>query len=81
MLKIKNEVNLKELEKFGLEFKSDFYKERECYVFYVDDSCGNPFVRLSVNVHTRIIRVSANSKVIDILYELISANLVEKVDE
>ena len=81
MLKIKSEVDLKELEKFGMEFKKDFYKEKECYVFYVNDRYGNRFVRLSVNVHTRQIRPSTCKEAFDLLYDLIQAGLVEKVEE
>lgn len=81
MLKIKNDVDLKELEKFGMEFKEDFYKEKECYVLYVNDSYGNPFVRLSVNLHTRQIRPSTNKEAFNLLYDLINNGLVEKVDE
>lgn len=81
MLKIKNNIELKELEKFGMEFKKDFYKEKECYVFYVNDRYGNPFVRLSVNVHTRQVRSSTSKEAFDLLFDLISNGLVEKVDE
>ena len=76
MLKIKDNVDLKELEKYAMVFKKDFYKEKECYVFYV-----NQFVRLSVNIHTRQIRPSTSKEAFDLLYDLISNGLVEKVDE
>lgn len=80
MLKVKDNIDLKELEKFGLEFKSDFYKEKESYVIYKEDRYGNSYVKLSINIHTRIIRVSTSSQVIDTLFELIQAGLIEKVD-
>ena len=82
MLKIKQEVDLKELEKFGMEFKTNFYKEKECYVFYVKDQLfGNLFVRLSINVYTRQIRPSTCKEAFDLLFDLIQAGLVEKVEE
>ena len=79
MLKIKNNINLKELEKFGLEFKPSVYKEKESYVIYKQDRFGQYYVKLSINIHTRLIRVSSSIEVIDILFDLIQAGLVEKV--
>lgn len=81
MLKIKDNVDLKELEKFGFEFKPNVYKEKECYVIYKQDRFGQYYVKLSINIHTRLIRVSASIEVINILYDLIEAGLVEKVVE
>ena len=81
MLKIKDNVDLKELEKFGLEFKPDFYKEKECYVLYKQDRYGQYYVRLSINVYTRLIRVSASIETLNVLYELIINGLVEKVGD
>lgn len=74
MLKIKDDVDLKELEKFGLrpEFnfidktKIDYYK---CNSFKV---CKNRTI-LPYN--------GTNAKRYDTLYNLIQANLVEKVEE
>ena len=81
MLKIKNNLDLKELEKFGLEFKPNFYKEKECYVIYKQDRFGQFYVKLSINVHTRLIRISTSKEVIDPLFDLIQDGLVEKVEE
>ena len=81
MLKIKDDVDLKILEKFGLEFKPDFYKEKESYVIYKQDRYGQFYVRLSINTHTRLIRASSYTGVIDVLFDLIQAGLVEKVEE
>ena len=81
MLKIKDNVDLKELEKFGLDFKPNFYKEKECYVIYKQDRFGQHYVKLSINIHTRLIRVSSSVEVIDTLFDLIQAGLVEKVGD
>ena len=81
MLKIKDNVDLKELEKFGLEFRPNFYKEKECYVIYKQDRYGQYYVKLSINVHTRLIRVSVSTKIINVLFDLIQAGLVEKVGD
>ena len=81
MLKIKNNVELKELEKFGLEFKPNIYKEKESYVVYKQDRFGQYYVKLSINVHTRQVRVSSSTETLNVLYDLISNGLVEKVDE
>ena len=80
-LRIKDNVDLKELEKFGLEFKPNIYKEKESYVIYKQDRFGQYYVKLSINIHTKLIRVSPSTEVIDILFDLIHAGLVEKVGD
>ena len=75
MLKIKDNVSLKELENFNMEFKHDYYTEKDCYVLYVNSS-----VRLSINIHTRQIRPSTCKEAFDLLFDLIQAGLVEKVE-
>lgn len=68
MLKIKDNVDLKELKKFGFEF------------IY-----GNTYWNKKVSIHsnTRKIRVTTwkSPYEIDVLYDLIKADLVEKVDD
>lgn len=74
MLKIKDNVDLKELEKFGIKYD----EEDNCYN-------GN---WISIEIYdeiyhkenTRKIYVGA-SAYLDTLYDLIQAGLVEKVDE
>ena len=75
MLKIKDDVDLKELEKFGFE---DF---GVCYKGYGD--FGNQFFinksdRFIKRVHPYSLREEANE---DEMCELIQAGLVEKVEE
>lgn len=79
MLKIKDNVDLKELEKFG--FSNDFGEE------YSKWEASNGFdIGYEIDIYNRIIRISFSTfdTLIDIdntLYDLIKADLVEKVDE
>ena len=78
MLKIRDDVDLKELEKFGFEKINDIYryssKEAKNYVYesviYLYD-------------YERIIKIDklTNKYDLNILYDLIKADLVEKVEE
>ena len=79
MLKIKDNVDLKELENFGLVFKPSTYKENEGYVFYTSNKFHASYIRLSVNVLSRQIRLSSCKESVSILFDLITAGLVEKV--
>ena len=84
MLKIKNSVDLKELEKFNFEYDEDndywFY-----YGFTRADS--NSEIRIYIDIEnnrsisTGIDRYADPFKVHDKIYDLIQAGLVEKVDE
>ena len=80
MLKIKDNVNLKELEKYGFEFNENWkmyiggYKNRELH--------------LRINIETREITmnepfrdVDGEENNIELLYDLIKADLVEKVGD
>ena len=77
MLKIKNNVDLKELEKFG--FKNiPQYCDSECYRLKTDFVC--------IEIMQRIISIEHYEfdyyvfYELDILYDLIQAGLVEKVE-
>lgn len=76
MLKIKDNINLKELEKFGFD-----YKEKEDYYFI-----GFPFGGANISIdEKRIIEFDDEwwgdaFDLIDTLYDLIKADLVEKVE-
>ena len=76
MLKIKNNVDLKELEKFGFKyFKNGDYK-----VWEIDN--WNSY--LGVETKNRMLQIGCqdyNDIEEDIIYDLIKADLVEKVDE
>lgn len=82
MLKIKNEVNLKELEKFGFEQISSFWYAKNIF----ED--GGDTITISVNTETRDIQLSWSSYGnsisftynLNILFDLIQAGLVEKAE-
>lgn len=80
MLKIKDSVDLKELVKFGFIFKEGY-----------KNICWKPkpgtweVMEIYINLHTRIIDISGISDLFhtkeDTLFDLIKADLVEKVVE
>ena len=77
MLKIKDDVDLKELEKFGFEDLG------VCYKYYGNsDILGfisiNKGTREIKRIHPYSLREEANE---DEVYDLIKADLVEKVEE
>lgn len=74
MLKIKNDIDLKELDKYGFKHNGehDFIKHSNTGV-----------VHLSVNEYTRFIGMLTSGgwrDDLDILYDLIKDGLVEKID-
>lgn len=81
MLKIKDNVNLKELEKYGFEHQTmvyvkdikrsnDFFKENK--VIYVEET------NREISIHKGLFNIDAE---LDTIYDLIKADLVEKIDE
>ena len=79
MLKIKDDVDLKELEKFGFE-------EDELQYFYYGFTEPNPNseIRIYVNIETKEISTGFDSyvspyRIHDKIFDLIKAGLVEKV--
>ena len=83
MLKIKDDVDLKELEKFGFKFDEDSGK----YSYNVILKNKNGGITLTVQSWNRKIYLwaninsSKNEEIIEFLYDLIKADLVEKVGE
>ena len=84
MLKIKDSVDLKELEKFG------FYKSGGVYQNNLEyDDVNSAIVGIDICIYIvitdRIIRFASNDQKettnLDTLYDLIKADLVEKVEE
>lgn len=80
MLKIKDNVNLKELEKFG--FEDD--ELQWFYYGFTEPNCYSE-LRIYVNKETRLISTGIDKftspyKIHDKIYDLIQANLVEKVE-
>ena len=84
MLKIKDEVDLSELEKFGFKWIDE---TELCYIKY--SRCGfsiydeESYFMLSVLTNDRVIRyiTSAVDDYINVIFDLIQANLVEKVEK
>ena len=76
MLKIKNNVDLKELEKFGFELKEDEWEYNTC-------KQEDGFSGFTVDIDDRLINnySSVSRKNLDVIYDLIEAGLVEKVEE
>lgn len=85
MLKIKDNVDLKELEKFGFEYQKNKYQENNKYIYKIPVNIlmqSLPYkIVLSVNIFTRELKISANWKAYDLLYDLIEKGLVEKVSD
>ena len=83
MLKIKDNVNLKDLEKYGFEFYERGTVEQ--YLIEIHDPY-NPRAQLIILPITRTIIIDSNNATfikdkLDILYKLIEDGLVEKVKE
>lgn len=87
MLKIKDNVDLKELEKFG--FKIHEWAEQSYYFMkeYCYDYCN---VYITINIKTRKLIMEIDDEafscevgtiLLGVLYDLIQAGLVEKVKE
>lgn len=84
MLKIKDNVDLKELEKFG--FEEDRW---ECYVKTICEGRRGQSFELIISPSRRVLEGFANgadgsgeeADLDDTLYDLIKADLVEKVDD
>ena len=71
MLKIRDSVNLKELEKFGMFKRNNYYTKENCYDIEV----------ISVIEDDNTIEDVGDNTAIDTLYDLIQAGLVEKIKE
>lgn len=76
MLKIKDEVDLKELEKFGFRYiKNSNYPNLSNQEYYYD-YLGT--ISIYENTRATIVRYTGEGT-IDTLYDLIQAGLVEKI--
>ncbi len=75
MLKIKDDVDLKELEKFGIKNRFGF--------FYKSKPKEKEVIELEIDLNTREVKMAGLGDLFhtreDTLYELIKADLVEKV--
>jgi hypothetical protein len=83
MLKIKNDVNLKELEKFGFEY----YEEMNEWFYYgFTKPSDTSEIRINIRNDNRNIHPSFDfnvnqDSIYDKIYDLIQAGLVEKIKE
>ena len=83
MLKIKDSVDLKELEKFGFVYKNEKYKWYEYknkwleidIFLNLENKCENKILFILTNQYNRHY---AN---LDVLYDLIKADMVAKVEK
>ena len=77
MLKIKDNVDLEELEKLGFEHKEyeDMY-----YDFYIKNNVRIDFSDRIINHYDNLEDIDLN-EYLDVVYDLIKADLVEKVDD
>ena len=80
MLKIKDNVDLKELEKYGFRMFANHYEKT------IKDNGYGEYMVLTVYEVDRVISLTANTddnvytENLDILYDLIKDGLVEKVE-
>lgn len=86
MLKIKDNVDLKELEKYGLEFYSDEWDGFKYQSYMLDDDCTQIVVLDEIEGQLRGSIVNPENFAIsfdafDKLYDLIKDGLVEKVNK
>lgn len=79
MLKIKDNVDLEELEKYGFEYNDDYEWQNVICYKYVDE---NYFIEaFKDEIRMCIFEDGLSVEIPEVLYDLIKANLVEKVED
>ena len=87
MLKIKDNVDLKELEKFNFEYREDDDEEDGKWHYWCPKDNSNLSIDVINELNSKLIRViddggfGFSKEDLNIIYDLIKADLVEKVDE
>ena len=82
MLKIKDNVDLKELEKFGFEYlKKVDHPQKKCCYFISANVCQNGIMIYDDRIVRNVGADSVLRETNDTLYDLIKADLVEKVSD
>ena len=87
MLKIKDDVDLKELEKYGFDYGEDDYVGEGKWHYYKKNGFYITLLEEDFPQNERIISTEVSKwdgfddDDIDTLYNLIKADLVEKIDE
>lgn len=83
MLKIKDNVDLKELENFGFNIEES--SNSDSYVKRIEDNIHFEVIAIIVKGITRKIIIDSSRSYIlhhlDLIYDLIKADLVEKTEE
>ena len=81
MLKIRDDVDLKELEKFGFEYR-EYSSESSNYRFY-DFTPNNSISVIQIEITSRLIYLNDNNKYdgLSKIYDLIQSGLVERVED
>ncbi len=82
MLKIKDSVDLKELEKFG--FEKDGYSYYYDFIPYNEDTSNGQYVLVDIKtrkIDLGYIDLDYFDEAVELLYDLIKADMVEKVEE
>lgn len=78
MLKIRDGIDLKELEKFGFTYDDDYeWQNVVCYKYVDNDYCIEAFkdeIRMTIYEDGLFIEIP------EVLYDLIKADLAEKVE-
>lgn len=78
MLKIRDNVDLKELEKYGFEYDDKDYskwEESEGYDICYSVGIANRIIRISFSAFEMLVKIDST------LYDLIKDGLIEKVEE
>ena len=84
MLKVKDNVDLKELEKYGFEYEKMMYGRERYYepITCIDVTVKNTTKASSLKLRQVIVNTySIEHEAIELLYDLIKDGLVEKVGE
>lgn len=79
MLKIKDSVDLKTLERYGFIYKQEQKNQYEHYA-YISKTENDFYPVLRCYVYCQDRRIGVNTNNIDILFDLIQSGLVEKVE-
>lgn len=83
MLKIRDEIDLKELEKYGFKYEKMMYGRERYYepITCIDVTVKNTTEASSLKLRQVIVNAySIEHEAIELLYDLIKADLVEKVE-
>ena len=81
-LRIKKEIDLKELEKFG--FEKDDYSYYYDFIPYNEDTVNGQYVLVDIKtrkIDLDYIDLDYFDKTVELLYDLIKVDMIEKIEE